>query len=189
LFAAQDAMVFVGTIEADGTITAHNATILPTAEDGVTNLTYLSYKVGWTFRFVEAGTFNGNDVEVGDMIIAVKSKGSQFNINDWTVIQTNISGALTATSNLNGLLYSNNSRVVNSLALASGVLKSDGSSLSFVNPNTLYRTIKVDSTSIGTNDLNLISGNAITLTRNNGDVTIAVNASSIIGTSSSLTLT
>jgi len=44
-------MVFVGTIKADGTITAHNTSILPTAEDGTTNLTYLNYKVGWTFRF------------------------------------------------------------------------------------------------------------------------------------------
>jgi hypothetical protein len=182
-------MVFLGTIKADGVITSHNSTILPTIVDNTTNINTLTYKVGWTFRFVEAGTFNGNDVEVGDMIIAIKSKGSQFNINDWTIIQTNISGALTATSNLNGLLYANNSRVVNSLALASGVLKSDGSSLSFVNPNTLYRTIKVDSTSIGTSDLNLISGNAISLTRSNGDITIAVNASDIIGATSSLTLT
>lgn len=189
LFAAQDAMVFLGTIKADGVITSHNSTILPTIVDNTTNINTLTYKVGWTFRFVEAGTFNGNDVEVGDMIIAIKSKGSQFNINDWTIIQTNISGALTATSNLNGLLYANNSRVVNSLALASGILKSDGSSLSFVNPNTLYRTIKVDSTSIGTNNLNLISGNAISLTRSNGNVTIAVDASDIIGTTSSLTLT
>ena len=189
LFAAQDAMVFLGTIKADGVITSHNSTVLPTIVDNTTNLDTLTYKVGWTFRFIEAGTFNGNDVEIGDMLIAVKSKGSQFNINDWTIIQTNISGALTATSNLNGLLYSNNSRVVNSLALASGILKSDGSSLSFVNPNTLYRTIKVDSTSIGTNDLNLISGNAISLTRNGGNVTIAVDASSIVGTTSSLTLT
>ena len=189
LFAAQDAMVFLGTIKANGVITSHNSTALPTVVDNTTSIDTLTYKVGWTFRFIEAGTFNGNDVEIGDMIIAVKSKGSQFNINDWTIIQTNISGALTATSNLNGLLYSNNSRVVNSLALASGVLKSDGSSLSFVNPNTLYRTIKVNSTSIGTNALNLISGNAISLTRNNGDVTIAVSASSIIGASSSLTLT
>jgi len=182
-------MVFLGTIKANGVITSHNSTVLPTIVDNTTNIDTLAYKVGWTFRFIEAGTFNENDVEIGDMLIAVKSKGSQFNINDWTIIQTNISGALTATSNLNGLLYASNSRVVNSLALSSGVLKSDGSSLSFVNPNTLWRSIKVDSTSIGTNGLNLISGNAISLTRSNGNVTIAVDASTIIGTTSSLTLT
>lgn len=188
LFAAQDAMVFVGTIEADGTITAHNTTVLPTAEDGVTNLTYLNYKVGWTFRFVEAGTFNGEDVEVGDMLIAVHAKGSEFDIEDWTVIQTNISGALTSTSNLNGILYANSSRVVNSLPFSAGILKYNGTNLEFVNPNTTWRDIKVDSVSIGTNNLNLISGNAITLSESNGDVTIGVNASNIIQTSAALTL-
>lgn len=188
LFAAQDAMVFVGTIESDGTITSHNPTVLPTAIDNSTNLTYLNYKVGWTFRFVEAGDFNGEDVEVGDMLIAVHAKGNEFDINDWTVIQTNISGALTSNSNLNGILYANNSRIVNSLALSNGILKYDGTSLAFVNPNTTWRDIKVGGTSIGTNALNLIEGNAISISKTDGDVTIAVNASNIIQTTAALTL-
>jgi hypothetical protein len=181
-------MVFIGTITASGTITSHNNAVLPTAIDGSTNLTYLNYKVGWTFRFVEAGTFNGEDVEIGDMIIAVHAKGNEFDIDDWTVIQTNINGALTSASSLNGLLYANNSRVVNSLTLASGILKYDGNSLSFVNPNTLWRDININSTSIGTNALNLIAGNAISLSDNNGDVTIAVNASNIIATTATLSI-
>lgn len=188
LFAAQDAMVFVGTINANGIITSHNPVILPTAIDDTTGLTYLDYKVGWTFRFIQAGTFNGVDVEVGDMLIAVHAKGSEFDIDDWTVIQTNISGALTANSNLNGLLYANNSRVVNALALSNGILKYNGTSLEFVNPNTTWRTIQVNSVSIGTNVLNLIPGNAINLTNVDGAVTVAVNASNIIQTSSALTL-
>ena len=188
LFAAQDAMVFVGTIDADGTITSHNIAVLPTAVDGTTNLTYLNYKVGWTFRFVEAGTFNGEDIEIGDMIIAVRAKGNEFSIDDWTVIQTNISGALTSVSNLNGILYSNSSRIVNSLAFSSGILKYNGSSLEFVNPNTIWRDIQVNSNSIGTSHFNLIAGNAINLSESNGDVTIAVNASNIIQTSAALTL-
>lgn len=188
LFAAQDAMVFCGTLKADGTITSHNTTILPSVIDDASNITYLDYKVGWTFRFVQGGTFNGEDIEVGDMLIAVHKKDQEFNINDWTVIQTNISGALTATQNLNGLLYANNSRVVNSLALSNGILKFDGTALSFVNPNTTWRDVQINSTSIGTTKLNLISGNAITLSNNEGDVTIAVNSASIIQTSASLTL-
>lgn len=188
LFAAQDAMVFCGTLKADGTITSHNPTILPSVIDNASNITYLDYKVGWTFRFVQGGTFNGEDIEVGDMLIAVHKKDQDFNINDWTVIQTNISGALTASQNLNGLLYANNSRVVNSLALSSGILKFDGTTLSFVNPNTTWRDVQVDSTSIGTTKLNLISGNAITISNNEGDVTIAVNSANIIQTSASLTL-
>jgi hypothetical protein len=51
LFAAQDAMVFVGTLLADGTITSHNEVVLPTAVDNTTNISSLNYKVGWTFRF------------------------------------------------------------------------------------------------------------------------------------------
>jgi hypothetical protein len=114
------------------------------------------------------------------MLIAVKEKTSDFDLDDWTVIQTNISGALTATSNLNGLLYANNSRVVNALALSSGILKYDGTSLSFVNPNTLWRDIQIDSSSIGTNVLNLVAGNAVSITETNGQVTIGVSATNII---------
>jgi len=120
------------------------------------------------------------------MIIAVKAKVSSFDITDWTIIQTNISGALTATSALDGLLYASNSRIVNALALSNGVLKYDGTSLTFVNPNTMWRDIQVDSVSIGTNVLNLLPGNAISITDNNGAVTIGVNASTIIGTSANL---
>ena len=188
LFAAQDAMVFVGTLLADGTITSHNEVILPTAVDNTTNISALNYKVGWTFRFTQAGTFNDEDIEIGDMLIAVKEKTSDFDINDWTVIQTNISGALTATSNLNGLLYANNSRVVNALALSSGILKYDGTSLSFVNPNTLWRDIQIDSSSIGTNVLNLVAGNAVSITETNGQVTIGVSATNIIQATAPLTI-
>lgn len=188
LFAAQDAMVFVGTIKSTGIITSHNTTVAPTVINNTTNISNLNYKVGWTFRFVEAGTFNGEDVEVGDMLIAVKNKNNNFNIEDWTVIQTNISGALTATSNLNGLLYANNSRVVNALALSSGILKYDGTNLAFVHPNTTWRDIQVDSISIGTNILNIIPGNAISISRTDGQVTIGVTASSVIQASAALTL-
>lgn len=189
LFAAQDAMVFVGTIDKDGIITSHNNVILPTAVDDTTSITYTNYKVGWTFRFIEAGTFNGEDVEVGDMIIAVHAKGNEFDINDWTIIQTNISGALTATSNLNGLLYASNSRVVQALSLStSGILKNDNGTLLFVNPNTTWRDIQVNATSIGTYALNLKNGNAISITDNNGEVTIAVNAATILSAAQSLTI-
>ena len=188
LFAAQDAMVFVGTLLADGTITSHNEVVLPTAVDNTTNISSLNYKVGWTFRFTQAGTFNDEDIEIGDMLIAVKEKTSDFDLDDWTVIQTNISGALTATSNLNGLLYANNSRVVNALALSSGILKYDGTSLSFVNPNTLWRDIQIDSSSIGTNVLNLVAGNAVSITETNGQVTIGVSATNIIQSTAPLTI-
>lgn len=186
LLAAQDAMVFAGTIQADGTITSHNDTVVKGIIDNTSKLEDTSYKVGWTFRFVQAGTFKGEDIEVGDMIIAIRDKGADFSILDWTVIQTNISGALTATSNLTGILYGNGSRVVNSLAFSTGVLTSDGSGVSFVNKNTLWRDILVGNESIGTNSLTLKPGTYTSLTNNNGEVTIEAKASDIIATAKTL---
>lgn len=188
LVTAQDSMIFVGTIDSTGIIRAHNANIL-TATDDITNVENTEYKVGWTFRFTTSGTFNGKEVEVGDILIAVGSKNTDFDINDWTIIQNNISGALTSTNNLNGLLYASNSRNIQSIALQSGVVTSNGSALSFVNPNTLWRTIKVNNTSIENNELNLKEGTNVRLVNNNGEVTIGVSSSDIIGSSSSLTFT
>lgn len=188
LFAAQDAMVFVGTIMANGTITSHNNKVATGVTDNTTTLDQLDYKVGWTLRFITSGTYRGEDVEVGDMIIAVKEKGAQFSINDWTIIQTNISGALTATTNLNGLLYANNSRVVNALALENGILKYNKGTLAFVDPNTTWRDIQINSKSIGTNVLNLLQGNNITISTDNGQVTISANTSGIISNSSYLNI-
>ena len=181
LAAAQDAMVFAGTINAIGTITAHNSDLF-TGIDGTTKLEDLAYKVGWTFRFMQDGQFKGVDVEIGDMIIAIKNRGSNFDINDWSILQTNINGALTSTQTLSGILYANNSRVVQSLALSSGVLTYNSGTLGFVNKNTLWRDILIGETSIGTNNLTIKEGSNVTLTNNNGEVTINVNASNIIAT-------
>lgn len=82
-FAANDAMVFKGTIGTGG-----NPASLPTN----------GYSAGWTYRVIEAGTYAGQKCEVGDLIIAIKdgpSTGSSVINADWTVAQTNIDGALT----------------------------------------------------------------------------------------------
>lgn len=81
--AASDAMVFKGTIGTDGTVTA-----LPT-----------TYKIGWTYRVITAGTYAGQDCEVGDLIIALVDRDGTGNLDsDWTVAQTNIDGAITSIS-------------------------------------------------------------------------------------------
>ena len=77
---ASDAMVFKGTIGTDGTVTA-----LPT-----------TYKTGWTYRVITAGTYAGQNCEVGDLIIALVDRDGTGNLDsDWTVAQTNIDGAIT----------------------------------------------------------------------------------------------
>lgn len=81
--AASDAMIFKGTLGTGGTITA-----LPT-----------TYKTGWTYRVITAGTYAGNVCEVGDLIIALVDRSGSGNVDaDWTVAQTNIDGAITSIS-------------------------------------------------------------------------------------------
>lgn len=79
--AAADAMIFKGTLGTGGTVTA-----LPT-----------TYKTGWTYRVVTAGTYAGQVCEPGDLIIALTNRSGSGTTNaDWTVCQTNIDGAITA---------------------------------------------------------------------------------------------
>ena len=78
--AASDAMIIKGTLGTTGTVTA-----LPT-----------TYKTGWTYRVVTAGTYAGQVCEIGDLIIALIDRSGTSNANsDWCVAQTNINGAIT----------------------------------------------------------------------------------------------
>lgn len=78
VMSANDAMTFKGTIGTGGTVTA-----LPT-----------THKKGWTYKVITAGTYAGKTCEVGDMIICV-SDGTAAADADWTVVQSNIDGAVT----------------------------------------------------------------------------------------------
>lgn len=76
--AAADAMRFKGTLGTGGTITA-----LPA-----------SHKVGDSYKVITAGTYAGQKCEVGDMVICVTA-GSTANDAHWTVVQSNVDGAVT----------------------------------------------------------------------------------------------
>lgn len=76
--AANDAMLFKGTIGTGGTVTA-----LPN-----------THNAGWTYKVITAGTYAGHKCEVGDMIICI-TDGTAANNAHWTVVQTNIDGAVT----------------------------------------------------------------------------------------------
>lgn len=81
--AVADAMVFKGTLGTGGTITA-----VPTN----------GYSAGWTYKVITAGTWAGAKCEVGDLLIAITDAASgQTAVNNahWTVVQTNIDGAVT----------------------------------------------------------------------------------------------
>lgn len=80
-FAANDAMIFKGTIGA----AADTPTITALPD---------THEAGWTYRVVTAGTYASKTCEVGDLIICVKD-GTTASDGDWTVAQTNIDGAVT----------------------------------------------------------------------------------------------
>lgn len=85
--AANDAMIFKGTIGTNGTVTT-----LPA-----------SHNTGWTYRVITAGTYAGVKCEIGDLIICLTT-GTEANNAHWTVAQTNIDGAVikNSTASLNG---------------------------------------------------------------------------------------
>lgn len=77
------ALVFQGTLGTDGTVAE-----LPA-----------NHKVGYVYVVATAGTYAGAVCEVGDMVICVKDGSTAAN-GDWTVVQTNINGAVTASDTL-----------------------------------------------------------------------------------------
>lgn len=99
--AASDAMIIKGTIGTDGTVTA-----LPT-----------TYKTGWTYRVITAGTYAGQVCEIGDLIIALVDRSGSGNANtDWCVAQTNINGAITGVKGDNTYLSASQSGSVVTLS-------------------------------------------------------------------------
>lgn len=113
LLSANDAMVFKGTIGTGGTVTA-----LPTT----------GYASGWTYRVITAGTYAGKVCEVGDLIVAVTTYTTATSNDHWTVVQTNIDGAVTGPA----------SSVDNRVALFSGtsgkIIKDSGILISALAP-------------------------------------------------------
>lgn len=101
VLAAADAMVFIGTVNAAGLISA------PKYPDvngkyfgsGATGTKITDYSAGWTFKAsAEIPTTVsgfGKKLEQGDMIIAINDFDSAFDIADFSGIQTNIDGAVT----------------------------------------------------------------------------------------------
>jgi hypothetical protein len=82
-FAANDAMVFKGVVDSTTTWNKINSA---------------THSAGDTYRVSVKGTY-GNDVcEVGDLIICIND-GTSANNDDWIVVQTNIDGAVTNTTN------------------------------------------------------------------------------------------
>ena len=80
--AANDAMLFKGTLGTNGTITSLPAT----------------HNAGWTYKVVTAGTYAGQKCEVGDLVMCI-TDGTAASDSHWTVVQTNTDGHVTGPAN------------------------------------------------------------------------------------------
>lgn len=85
--ATADAMRFMGVIGTDGAITS---TLPETKDKNIATLT--DYKIGWSFKVGEKGTYHEQNCEVGDMLLVIGESGTDA---DWYVLQANIDGAVT----------------------------------------------------------------------------------------------
>lgn len=99
------AMVFKGVLGSG----SHSTVPLPTT----------GYKAGWTYYVGEAGIYALQTCEVGDIVVAINdyTQGA-VQSNDWSVIQKNIDGAVTAANDLanNSLVLGNGNKTVKTLA-------------------------------------------------------------------------
>lgn len=214
LFASNDALVFIGTIGIDGAFRSHNNVILPDITDNVTTIGSINYKAGYTMKFVQAGnvTIGTGDnattfaVEIGDILVCVSNKVSNTTKgSDFTVVQNNIDGAVTASNNLSGIVIGTDSKVVSSFGYPTSgtkLLKATESGLAWADYSSVWRTFYNGNTSGGTiNNKDIIlktaTGNAtdnpiaITFGTEDGNATITytINPKAIASSAiSSLTL-
>lgn len=83
ILAANDAMLYKGTIGTGGTheIAAFNA--------------LTTYNAGWTYRVITAGTIRSIVCQIGDLVTVLIDRAGSGNLDsDFTVMQTNIDGAV-----------------------------------------------------------------------------------------------
>jgi len=83
IIAANDAMVYKGTVGSGGTIETAALEALTT------------YNAGWTYRVITAGTIFSVVCEIGDLITCIVDRTGTGDVDtDWTVVQTNLDGAV-----------------------------------------------------------------------------------------------
>lgn len=90
-FAANDAMVYKGTIKYEGD------SYITTTNSGVSNGFPTVCSVGDTYRITSSGQYGGDWCENGDFLICIKDgSGDDLNSSEyWTAIEANINGSVT----------------------------------------------------------------------------------------------
>ena len=127
--ALSSALVYRGTVDAKYALPTKNV------------------KVGDVYVVAAAGTFAGQTCEPGDMIIAQTASNAEGTpAPTWTVVQTNINGAVTTTENLTAskLIVGNSNKSIK-VATGSGLVKLTEGVVSYDN-NTYLTTTNASST-------------------------------------------
>jgi hypothetical protein len=96
LLSVADALVFQGILDS-------SLEYDDTGRKRYRNLPMNGYSAGWTYRVDYEGEYGGYPCEVGDLIIAINdgpATGSSIIPQDWTVVQTNIDGAIVGSGGL-----------------------------------------------------------------------------------------
>lgn len=100
-----------------------------------------SVKIGDVYVVAEAGEYAGNSCESGDMIIAKTATP------EWTVVQTNIDGAVTTSTTLtsNNIIIGAGNKSIETLAPSAGYLYWDGTAYSWKTPQEFNLKAATDS--------------------------------------------
>ena len=176
ILSAGDAMLFMGLITTGAKIEGISEV------NGETFTSLKNYKAGWTFKVKDAQSIAGlGALEVGDMIIAINSN-TTYAVADWTVVQADIDGAVTAGGTLtsNRIVLGSGSKSVKVLAAGTTgqVLQSGGTSTPTWT-NKWYRGIQVNDGNVFNNitagTVNFKNGAGISMTNSSGTVTVATN--------------
>ena len=167
ILAANDAMVYKGTIGTGGTHTIASFNALTT------------YNAGWTYRVIEAGTIRGNVCQIGDLITVLVDRSGTGNVDaDFTALQTNIDGAVvgpaSSTDNYVALFSGTSGKL---LKAGSGVLGSAAYTAS-----TAYATAAQGTTADGAIQKSVLDAESILYaTVNDTPAALAVGASTFVG--------
>lgn len=130
LLATNDAMVFKGTIGGDAAATIHE---LPAKHSAGETYRVYDIKGGNNGKYLG----NGEVCEIGDLIICIKN-GTTHSAGDWTIVQTNIDGAVigpaSAVNNHVAIFNGANGKVIKDSGFTIG--KSVPSDAKFTDTNT-----------------------------------------------------
>jgi hypothetical protein len=173
VIAANDALVFKGTLGVGGTFTT-----LP-----------LTHDVGWTIRVITAGTYAGQNAEVGDMYVSLVARAGSGNVDaDWTLLQTNIDGAVigpaSSSDNHIALFNGPTGKVIKSagVGLGSGVLTVSTSGTGLSGSGTFGANQATDATvTISSNATNLNTASTIVARDASGNFAAGTITANLIG--------